>query len=952
MLELKNVRKIYKTKSGEVNALDGLSLRFPSNGMVFISGKSGCGKTTLLNVIGGLDGIDDGQISLFGKPFSEFSQGEYDDYRNTFIGFIFQEYNLLSEFTVEKNIRLAIELQGGKLDEQELNQILKEMEIENLRNRKPSELSGGQRQRVAIARALVKHPRIIMADEPTGALDSKTGIQVLDILKKLSKDKLIIVVSHDQEFAEKYADRIIRLVDGKVSEDITFTENVFNANVSEKDGSFLIREGSDLSEDDKNAVAKAVKERKKIEIIKELSFREHRKTKEEEIKTEKKDFTLQKSKMKFNSSMILGLKSLGVKPIRLIVTILLSAVAFAVFGLFDTLANFSTQNVMNNLLKNADSTVSVYGQYVIDKNSNDLHDVKLSEERLEEFARETGYTVKGVYDLKLNSSGYIRNSYTIDELLKISSNSNAYYTKNVTGFLEFSPEEISDSGSIGEFGYKLTGGRYPKLAYYSNSTIVTNESLQEVAISTYLADSIIYYTNGTTLNGHSIVSRADLLGKQIHVGGEQYRIVGLVDCGTIPEKYEVLLDSKNVPQSLKVVSENFNTFINSGAHKCLFFPEGRMAYINSKASVPPILYGGNAEWSALISTQTMNKYGNGIMYSLKDTKNENVLMFNDFRQASGKTGLAQDEVLVHPQNLSTIYSNEYNSLTPENKILFSKCVELLSASPSITTLQQKKENLQEIFTLLNKDALNRELTASLTKTSKATRSTITKPIKIVGVYVDVDFERGSPMQYLRFMMSDSLLDQFGVYTQQGEYSRFIFKPSQNMFGTKKIANYMLREQGLTLVWYYNSALDLIRLNEGMVHQGAELFLYVALVLAAFSMFMLFNYITTSIINKRQSIGILRGLGSNSKDMLRMFLVESSVIAIINAVLASILAGVGCILVNWYIFNVMNITIPFALFSIRQVIIIFGMSILTAFLASALPIAKISKEKPVDLIRRP
>ena len=178
MLELKEVKKIYKTKSGDVGALNGISLTLPEHGLIFISGKSGCGKTTLLNVIGGLDGIDGGEISLFGKSFDTFSQADYDSYRNTFIGFIFQEYNLLSEFTIEKNIEIAMELQGRKTDKAELDALLKEMGIEDLKSRKPMELSGGQRQRVAIARALVKQPRIIMADEPTGALDSKTGIQV------------------------------------------------------------------------------------------------------------------------------------------------------------------------------------------------------------------------------------------------------------------------------------------------------------------------------------------------------------------------------------------------------------------------------------------------------------------------------------------------------------------------------------------------------------------------------------------------------------------------------------------------------------------------------------------------------------------------------------------------------------------------------------------------------
>jgi ABC-type lipoprotein export system ATPase subunit len=214
MLQLQNVTKIYKTKAGDVKALNGISLTFPDSGLVFITGKSGCGKTTLLNVIGGLDGIDSGEICVQDKKFSSFSATEYDSYRNTFIGFIFQEYNLLPEFTVEKNIKIAMELQGQKTDDEEFEKLLKDVEIDEFRDRNPSELSGGQRQRVAIARALVKHPRIIMADEPTGALDSDTGEQVLETLKKLSKKTLVIVVSHDKEFAEKYADRIIHLVDG------------------------------------------------------------------------------------------------------------------------------------------------------------------------------------------------------------------------------------------------------------------------------------------------------------------------------------------------------------------------------------------------------------------------------------------------------------------------------------------------------------------------------------------------------------------------------------------------------------------------------------------------------------------------------------------------------------------------------------------------------------------
>ena len=351
MLELKNVKKIYETKAGEVHALNGVSLTFPSTGMVFITGKSGCGKTTMLNVIGGLDGIDEGEISVLGKDFSSFTPSEYDSYRNTFIGFIFQEYNLLPEFTVEKNIKIAMELQGRVANEEEFNALLEKVDISELKHRKPSELSGGQRQRVAIARALVKEPRIIMADEPTGALDSNTGIQVLETLKKLSKEKLIIVVSHDIELSERYADRIIRLVDGEVAEDVTFTENQVEANLKSSDDSIIVRNGAVLSNEEKDELALAIKSRKKVEIIENLTYREKEFTGEVKVEKPTGEVKLKKSKMKLKSSIALGVKSLAVKPLRLIFTIILSAVAFAVFGLFDTVASFNSSRVVNNLLR-------------------------------------------------------------------------------------------------------------------------------------------------------------------------------------------------------------------------------------------------------------------------------------------------------------------------------------------------------------------------------------------------------------------------------------------------------------------------------------------------------------------------------------------------------------------------------------------------------------------------
>ena len=228
MLNLLKVKKVYSEKNAEnVTALNGLTVNFGEHGLVFIVGKSGCGKTTLLNILAGMDTADEGDITVDGKNFKDFSPSDYDEYRNKYVGLVFQEYNLIDNFTTGENVALAIELQGKKADPALLDEILHKVALidentgKSLAERKISELSGGQKQRVAIARAIIKSPKLLLADEPTGALDGDTGRQIYELLKQLSKDMLVIVVSHDRQSAERYADRLIEMKDGRIISDET-----------------------------------------------------------------------------------------------------------------------------------------------------------------------------------------------------------------------------------------------------------------------------------------------------------------------------------------------------------------------------------------------------------------------------------------------------------------------------------------------------------------------------------------------------------------------------------------------------------------------------------------------------------------------------------------------------------------------------------------------------------
>ena len=220
MLQLKNITKVYDSAT-PVHALKGIDLRFRESEFVAILGTSGCGKTTLLNLVGGLDKYTSGDLLVDGKSTKHFSDAEWDAYRNSTVGFVFQSYNLISHLSVLDNVAIALTLSGVSPDERKkrATEALTSVGLADQIHKKPNQLSGGQMQRVAIARSLVNNPKILLADEPTGALDSGTSVQIMGILKEVSKDRLVIMVTHNQELAKEYSDRIVRLKDGLVTDD-------------------------------------------------------------------------------------------------------------------------------------------------------------------------------------------------------------------------------------------------------------------------------------------------------------------------------------------------------------------------------------------------------------------------------------------------------------------------------------------------------------------------------------------------------------------------------------------------------------------------------------------------------------------------------------------------------------------------------------------------------------
>ena len=263
MLELKDIIKDYYVDKEPFRALKGINLYFPKQQFCSILGPSGCGKTTTLNIIGGLDHYISGDLVIEGQSTKEYGDKEWDNYRNKRIGFVFQSYNLIPQLTIVENVAMSLTLNGVSKKEkiEKAKKALTIVGLDKAFNKKPNQLSGGQMQRVAIARAIINNPEIILADEPTGALDSTTSVQVMDILKEISKDRLVIMVTHNQELAYKYSDRIIRFKDGEVESDTWSTEKI-KANKESEDKIFQ---------------AKKEEEVKKLEIIDETKKEKKRK---------------------------------------------------------------------------------------------------------------------------------------------------------------------------------------------------------------------------------------------------------------------------------------------------------------------------------------------------------------------------------------------------------------------------------------------------------------------------------------------------------------------------------------------------------------------------------------------------------------------------------------------------------------------------------------------------
>lgn len=531
MIIVKNLTKVYKSKKAKICvALNNVSFSLPSKGLVFVVGKSGSGKSTMLNLLGGLDSLTSGEINVFGNQLNEYSESELYSFRSNIVGFVFQDFHLLDDLTVADNVRLSLRLMAED-DDERVEKALESVELLEYKDRYPRELSGGQQQRVAIARALVKNPDVIFADEPTGNLDSNTTEQIIKLIKEISKEKLVVVVSHNLFDAYEYADRIIELSEGRIINDLVINEKYENA-VEVKDNKVIIPMLKRFKQDELDSLLSICK-RDEILKIEQSNNKFKQKEQKEEPLQAKAPQKKTKGLSFFNSvkfSAMFGKRRI----VGFLLSAILASILICVLSLAQSIANFDAKSMAVDSMTEG----SVYAvRKDLDTLSGQVHARVITDE---DFAKIKQASPNAKL-YKLYMSGLYINGYTIGYQKVPTITQSGLHIVETSGTLETNEE----------YAKKLL--RLDNLDIYRGSV---EQNTGGIYITDFVADSFIFYGKAENYD--------EILGQQFE-GSNDYWPDGYVN-GIIntsyKEKYEGVIDQINSMTKESPLTEEIISFLD------------------------------------------------------------------------------------------------------------------------------------------------------------------------------------------------------------------------------------------------------------------------------------------------------------------------------------------------------------------------------------------------------
>ncbi|MCD8293825.1 MAG: ATP-binding cassette domain-containing protein [Clostridia bacterium] len=1037
MLEIRGLTRIYKDKGGaETLALDNVSLSFGETGLVFILGKSGCGKSTFLNCVGGLDTPTSGEITVNGRNFSDFTAKDLDAYRNTFVGFVFQEYNVLPEFTVEDNVALALELQSEKDTKDKVAEILREVDLAEYAQRKPGTLSGGQKQRIAIARALVKDPRIIMADEPTGALDSGTGRQVLETLRSLSSTRLVIVVSHDRDFAESFADRIIELKDGRVISDITrITQEAKPLGSGDNvrligENTLSIKAGAGLTQEDFSEIRSFISSGKSVIITKgeaEIdSFRTANRISgdsyesfiqtpssapaEEPLEELSKADTSSRlpaaepaekpgkgksqesgfisSRLPFGKAVKMGVTSIKGHPVRLVFTIILSIVAFVVFGLFSCVMTYDKDTVAAKSFMAGDDTY-----FTVQKRSLITRQTTNTGSGGTYYSYTYDYTGFGEADAELfgadeqdvllgcSCSPTIYNASLSSEASRLS-----YYSLSTYKALVV-PEGNALRNDI--------TGRYP-------------ETAGEVCISGYTAEALLnstleysVYDEGTGAVSYitkTFETEEELIGETLETSIGDLTITGIIDTGKVPSKYDYMKTeeasyedsrklsrylSNGIDESLFVTDEFVEEYTSDSDSGYIYTAD----YFNDMSSSFVLAWDvGNADitepadaaWNENIyyispySSSGANNLPVHMSGEDRDLEGDEIILLLDYVQDIAETQAEGLTLADNAEQYAAYYGtyDENLSFIPGAQAamegLISGYYSYMAASYdtdesviwSSAMAPVPEDEQGEFIEIIEEYLADYPINISLFRYESSSTSCM-QSLSVAGFMLGSETHIRS---YTNVMYcSEEVFGTLGNYSHtdyvesSADYpdSPYTFMVVPLKMDMSWLKSFMSRLYNTDNAIYYtasNYMYSSVSSVTDVIDTLSIIFLVVGLVFAVFSALLLFNFITVSITGRNREIGILRALGAKGTDVFKIFFSESALVAIICFVLSVIITACLAVYINSLLASMFYIYVSAVVFGTASIFMMLAITVVVAFLGTFFPVYCASKKKPVESIR--
>lgn len=935
MLELIDIKKDYETGGTKVPALKGINLRFRDSEFVSILGQSGCGKTTMLNIVGGLDKYTSGDLIINGKSTKDFKDRDWDYYRNNSIGFVFQSYNLIPHQTVLANVELALTLSGVSKAERKKRAIdaLEKVGLSDHIYKKPNQMSGGQMQRVAIARALVNNPDILLADEPTGALDTETSVQIMELLKDISKDRLIIMVTHNPELAMKYSTRIIRLLDGKITDDSDpYTDREYNRDITVDTAETV--ELFEMTEEDRAAYdyAREVGSAAKKHVARnnadakrqDKSYRNDNSQDKNGRKHNKSD-KKQRTSMSFFTALSLSLNNLMTKKTRTLLTAFAGSIGIIGIALILAISN-GIQEYIDRVQRD---TLSSY-PITIQTESIDVS--SMIENMTGQKDKEINHDKDKIYS----------NNIMTDMVNSMVAESNSNNLTRFRTYIEDRRDELNQYVSDIKYSYDVP--LYIYSTDTSNGAVQLNPGtmMESMGMGSGQESSNSVMTSGMMNSSvwNQLLDNQELLDEQYDVVAGSWpsdynEVVLIVDENNEIVDYTLYSLGFKDPDEVKTIFKNVYAGQNYDTD-------------NIELSYDDVL---NHEFKLVYPTQFYqynSKTGTWDDYTKDDAYMKKVV---DGAESIKISGI----IRPNPDAVNTSISNGIGY----TRELMLHIIDKVNQTEIVKKQQANKD--VDIFTGVPFDN---------TKDTKITMDDVNAYVATLG-----EEEQTQMKAYMGTMTEDQILEMFSksvkAKTTDATYESNKKKlgitspetPSQIDIYCKDFES---KEHISDFITQYNKEVD----NDGRSEDEISYTDYVGIIMSSVSTiitaissvliaFVAISLVVSSImvgiityisvLERTKEIGILRSIGASKKDVKRVFNAETMIEGFVSGAMGIIITLILCIPANIIIKNITDIS-NLAKLPVAGAVILIVISVLLTTIAGLMPASMAAKKDPVIALR--